>query len=59
MNIQGRRQYLSQAVDQDNDVIDILVRSPGDQRAATRFFRKLLRNQGRVPRRLITGKLRS
>ena len=30
-----------------------------DRRAATRFFRKLLKAQGRVPRRLITDKLRS
>ena len=30
-----------------------------DRRAATRFFRKLLKRQGSVPRRLITDKLRS
>ena len=59
VNIQGRRQYLWRAVDQDGDVIDILVQSRRNRSAATRFFRKLLKAQGRVPRRLITDKLRS
>jgi putative transposase len=40
-------------------VIDILMQSRRDRRAATRFFRKLLKHQGSVPRRLITDKLRS
>ena len=43
VNIQGRRQYLWRAVDQDGDVIDILVQSRCDRCAATRFFRKLLK----------------
>ena len=59
MTIQGRRQYLWLAVDQDGDVIDILVQPRRDRRAAERFFRKLLKGQGREPRRLITDKLRS
>jgi hypothetical protein len=42
VTIQGQRQYLWQAVDQDGDVIDILVQPRRDQRAAERFFRKLL-----------------
>ena len=40
VNIQGRRQYLWRAVDQDGDLIDILVQSRRDRHAATRFFRK-------------------
>ena len=59
VTIQGRRQYLWRAVDQDGDVIDILVQSRRDRRAAARFFRKLLKRHGREPRRLITDKLRS
>ena len=59
VNIQGRRQYLWRAVDQDGDVIDILVQSRRDRGAATRLFRKLLKAQGRVPLRLITDKLLS
>ena len=59
VNIQGRRQYLWRAVDQDGDVIDILLRSRRNRCAATRFFRKPLKAQGRVPRRVITDKLLS
>ena len=59
VTIQGRRQYLWRAVDQDGDVLDILVQSRRDRWAATRFFRKLLNAQGRVPQRLITDKLLS
>ena len=55
----GRRQHLWRAVDQDGDVLDILVQSRRDRRAAARFFRKVLKGQGRAPRRLITDKLRS
>ena len=42
VTIQGRRHYFWRAVDQDGDVLDILVQSHRDCRAATRFFRKLL-----------------
>ena len=56
---QGRRHDLWRAVDQDGDVIDILVQSRRDRRAAARFFRTLLKGQGRAPRRLVTDKLRS
>ena len=59
VTIRGQRQYLWRSVDQDGDVIDILVQSRRDRRAAARFFRKLLKGQGREPRRLITDKLRS
>jgi putative transposase len=59
VKIQGRQQYLWRAVDEDGDVIDILVQSRRNRRAAARFFRKLLKGQGREPRRLITDKLRS
>ena len=59
VKIQGRQQYLWRAVDEDGDVIDILVQSRRNRRAAERFFRKLLKGQGREPRRLITDKLGS
>src|SRR4029077_19496021 len=54
-----QRQYLWRAVDQDDQVIDILVQPHRDQRAAERFFRKLLKGQEWEPRRLVTDKLRS
>ena len=59
VTIQGQRQYLWRAVDQDGDVLDILVQPRRDRRAAKRFFRKLLKGQGSEPRRLVTDKLRS
>ena len=59
VTIHGRRQYLWRAVDQDGDLLDTLVQSRRDRRAAARFFRKVLKGQGRSPRRLITDKLRS
>ena len=46
-------------MDQDGDVIDILVQSQRDQRAAERFFQKLWRGQGSEPLRVITDQLRS
>ena len=59
MTINGRRQYLWRAVDQDGNVLDILVQPRRDAKAAKRFFRKLLTKQCRVPRVLVTDKLRS
>ncbi len=59
VTIQGRQHYLWRAVDEDGDVIDILVQSRRNRQAAARFFRKLLKGQGREPRRLITDKLPS
>ena len=59
VTIQGERQYLWRAVDQDGDVIDILVQPRRNRRAAERFFRQLLKGQGSEPRWLVTDKLRS
>ena len=59
VTINGRRHYLWRAVDQYGDVIDILVQSRRNRRAAARFFHKLLKGQGRVPFRLVTDRLKS
>ncbi len=59
VTLNGRQQYLWRAVDEDGDVLDLLVQSRRNRRAAVRFFRKLLKRQGSVPRRLVTDKLRS
>ena len=59
VTIQGQRRYRWRAVDQDGDVIDILVQSRRDCRAATRLFRKLLKGQERTPGRVVTDKLSS
>jgi len=57
--INGDRQYLWRAVDQDGDVIDILVQSQKNRLAAERFFRKLMEGQGKTPLRIVTDKLKS
>jgi putative transposase len=49
----------SGAVDQDGDVLDILVQRHRDQKAAKKFFRKLLKGLQYVPNVIITDKLRS
>jgi putative transposase len=59
VTIQGQRQYLWCAVAQDGDVINILVQRRRNQKAAERFFHRLLKGQGREPRWLITDKLKS
>ena len=59
LTINGRRQYLWRAVDQDGDVLDILVQCRRDAKAAKRLFRKLLKRQCASPRVLVTDKLRS
>jgi putative transposase len=58
VRINGQQQYLWRAVDQDGDVIDILLQSRRDQRAAERFLRRLLRDQGKQPFRIVTDKLK-
>jgi putative transposase len=59
LKINGRLHYLWRAVDQDGDVLDILVQSRRDKKAAKKFFRKLLKGLRYVPRVIITDKLRS
>jgi transposase-like protein len=51
--------YLWRAVDHEGEVLDVLVQSRRDSRAALRLMRKLLRMQGSVPKLLVTDKLRS
>jgi putative transposase len=59
ITINGKRHYLWRAVDQHGNVLDILVTSRRDARAATRFFRKLLKDLEYAPRVLVTDKLAS
>ena len=59
LKINGRLHYLWRAVDQDGDVLDILVQSRRDKKAAKKFFRKLLKGLRYAPRVLITDKLKS
>ncbi|OKI36684.1 IS6 family transposase [Streptomyces sp. TSRI0281] len=59
VKINGERKYLWRAVDADGTVLDILVQGRRDKAAARRFFRRLLKGIGAVPRVIITDKLRS
>jgi putative transposase len=59
LTINGARQYLWRAVDQDGNVLDILVQPRRDKKAAKKFFRKLLKGCQSVPRVIITDKLQS
>ena len=58
LTINGQRHYLWRAVDQDDNVLDILVQSRRNKKAA-KFFRKLLKGLQYVPRVIITDKLKS
>ena len=57
--IRETKHWLWRAVDQDGVVLDVLVQSRRDKRAAERLLRKLLKRQMRPPRVLITDKLAS
>ncbi len=59
LKINGRLHYLWRAVDQDGDVLDILVQTKRDKRAAKKFFRALLKGLRYIPRVIVTDKLRS
>jgi putative transposase len=59
VTINGKRHYLWRAVDQDDNVLDILVQSRRNKQAAKKFFRKLLKGLRYVPRVIITDKLKS
>ena len=59
IRIAGRKHWLWRAVDQHGAVLDILVQSRRNAKAAKRLLRKLLKKQGMAPRVMITDKLAS
>ena len=59
IRIRGKLHYLWRAVDQHGTVLDILVQSRRNKKAAKKFFRKLLKGLQYVPRVMITDKLKS
>jgi putative transposase len=59
VKINGTTHYLWRAVDQHGNVLDILVQSRRNAKAAQRFFRKLLKGLQSVPRVIVTDKLAS
>jgi putative transposase len=59
VTINGKRLYLWRAVDCEGEVLDILVQSRRNKKAALRLMRKLLKKQGFVPDAIVTDKLPS
>jgi putative transposase len=59
VKINGITRYLWRAVDQRGNVLDILVQSRRNAKAAQRFFRKLLKGLRYVPRVIVSDKLGS
>src|SRR6478735_4964945 len=59
ISIAGKKHWLWRAVDQHGAVLDILVQSRRNAKAAKRLLRKLLKKQGIAPRVMITDKLAS
>ncbi len=59
VSINGKRMYLWRAVDCEGEVLDILVQSRRDKKAALKLIRKLLKKQGFIPGTIVTDKLPS
>ncbi len=59
VRIKKQQYYLWRAVDSEGNVLEVLLQRRRDTNAAKRFFRKLLKQQGFVPRVLGTDKLKS
>ena len=59
IQINGKQHYLWRAVDHDGEVVDVFFQDKRDGVAAKRFFKRLLRNHGGEPRKIVTDKLRS
>ncbi len=59
VTIKKQQYYLWRAVDSEGNVLDVLLQRHRDTEAAKRFFRKLLKQQGFVPRVMVTDKLKS
>ena len=59
VTIKGKRHYLWRAVDAEGEVLDFLVQSRRNAKAARRLMRKLLKQQGFAPATMVTDRLRS
>jgi len=59
VRIDGQIEYLWRAVDQEGNLLDVLVQAKRDKKAASRFFRKVLKGAGYAPRVVVTDRLAS
>ena len=57
--IDGRMVYLWRAVDAEGEVLDVLIQTRRNKRAALKLMRKLLKKYGFVPDKFVTDELRS
>ena len=57
LKIDGRLVYLWRAVDAEGEVLDVLVQTRRNKRAALKLMRKLLKKYGFVPDKLVTDDL--
>ena len=58
LKIDGRLVYIWRAVDAEGEVLDVLVQTRRNKRAALKLMRKLLKKYGFVPDKLVTDDLR-
>ena len=59
LRIGGRLVYLWRAVDAEGEVLDVLLQTKRNKRAALKLMRKLLKKTGFVPDKLVTDELAS
>ena len=59
IKIDGKQHYLSRALDQDGEVVDVFLQEKRDGQAAKRFFKRILKKNKGDPRKIVTDKLRS
>ena len=57
--IRQKRYWLWRAVDNEGEVLDFLVQDRRNAKAAKKLMKKLLKEQGFAPSRIVTDKLRS
>ena len=55
----GKRLYLWRAVDDEGEVLEVLVQSHRNKKAALKLMHKLLKKQGFIPSAIVTDKLPS
>ncbi|MCP4315519.1 MAG: IS6 family transposase [Hyphomicrobiales bacterium] len=59
IKINGKRMYLWRAVDDEGEVLEVLVQSRRNKKAALKLMRKLLKKQGFLPSAIVTDRLPS
>lgn len=58
LKIGGKQKYLWRAVDHEGEVLEVLLQSKRDKRAATKFLRKAIRRTASVPKTRVSDKWR-